>query len=331
MSRITLIDVAEHAGVSRATASMVVRETGRVSAATRERVKASMNALGYVYNRGAATLRTRRSGILGLLITDVSNPFFAAMTLGFDEAAGEGGYLMMMTDTFDDSERLARLAQSMLEHPIDALAYTPVVAGDLPYSMDTFPIPLLAVTRRSLIGAPFLGPDDVAGGRLAAEHLIEHHGYRRIVYLGGPIGAGAREDRVRGIQEVASRHLDVAIVGDIPGTTNVVGGIELADELLKSGLAFDAVVCHSDVVAFALIAALRDAEGGLPPVGIVGFDDLPSSKVFWPPVTSVGVAPEDVGRKAATWLLAALEGEKQSTDIRITPRLVIRRSCGCTA
>jgi LacI family transcriptional regulator len=329
MGRITLQDVAAHAGVSRATASMVVRDAGRISPATRQRVRESMIALGYVYHRGAATLRTRRSGIIGLIITDVSNPFFAAMTLGFDQAAGEGGYLTMMTDTFDDPERQARLAQFMLEHPIDALAYTPVVTADLAYRLENFPVPLLAVTRRSSAGAPYLGPDDVVGGRLAAEHLVVDHGYRRIVYLGGPRGAGPREDRLEGIRSVLAQNPGAAMVAEIYGTTNVEGGVQLARELQASGVDYDAVICHSDVVAYALIAALRGPNGERPTSGVMGFDNLPESDVFWPSVTSIGVGPQDMGRQAAQWLLNALDGTEARTEVRLRPELHIRRSCGC--
>jgi LacI family transcriptional regulator len=327
--RVTLQDVAAHAGVSRATASMVVRETGRVSAATRQRVRESMDELDYVYHRGAASLRTRRSGIIGLLITDVSNPFFAAMTLGFDEAAGERGYLTMMTDTFDDPERQSRLAQSMLEHPIDALAYAPVVSGDLAYHLEKFPIPILAVTRGSTAGAPFLGPDDVGGGRLAAEHLAGTHGYRRFVYLGGPRGAGPREDRLRGLRTVLAQYPGAELVAEFDGTTNVAGGIQLAAQLLALELDFDAVICHSDVVAYALLSALRREQRPIDGIGVVGFDDLPESEVYWPPVTSVGVGPQQMGRLAAEWLLRALDGDTAQAEVRMPAQLHIRSSCGC--
>jgi LacI family transcriptional regulator len=287
-----------------------------------------MVSLGYVYHRSAATLRTRRSGVIGLLTTDVSNPFFAAMTRGFEEEAAQGGYLTMMTNTLDDPDRQARLAQSMLEYPVDALAYTPVVSGDLAYPLKDFPVPILAVTRGSAAGAPYLGPDDAVGGQLAGEHLIEFHHFRRIVYLGGPRGAGPRAERLRGLNEVAARHPDVSVIAEFAGTTNVAGGIRLARELLESGLDFDAVVCHSDVVAYALLAALRQHDLGHQ-VGVVGFDGLPESELFWPPVTSVAVGPETVGRQAAKWLIAALSGVEGDSWTQITPHLEVRASCGC--
>jgi LacI family transcriptional regulator len=308
---------------------MVVRNTGRLSDQTRERVRESMDALGYVYHRGAANLRTQRSGLIGLLITDVSNPFFSAMTLGFEEAAAEGGYLTMVSDTFDDAGRQERLAQSMLEYPIDALAYTPVVSNDLAAKLTNYPVPLLAVTRQSEGGAPYLGPDDYSGGLLAGEHLVDHHSYRRLVYLGGPHGAGPREERMRGVRDAAARQPGAELVAELNGITSVAGGMRLAQELIESRIEFDAVVCHSDVVAYALLHALRQI--GRESIGVIGFDGLPESELFWPSVTSVAVGPQLLGTRAAQWLLGALAGHPGEAFTAMPAHLEIRQSCGCAS
>ncbi len=265
--------------------------------------------------------------MIGLLTTDVSNPFFAAMTRGFEEEAARDGFLTMMTNTLDDPDRQSRLAQSMLEYPVDALAYTPAVSGGHPYAITDQSVPIIAVTRSASSDQAYLGPDDKAGGRLAAEHLIGTHGYKRIVYLGGPKGAGPREDRQLGLREVAADHDGVEVVADFAGVTNVAGGIDLAQRLLTSGISFDAVVCHSDVVAFALLSALRTA-GREDTVGVIGFDALPESALFWPPVTSVGVAPDSLGAMAAHWLTATLSGSAGELQTHLEPHLEVRSSCG---
>lgn len=326
MGRVTLREVAEHAGVSRATASMVLRNTGRLSQETRDRVRRSMSELGYVYHRGAATLRTRRSGILGLLITDITNPFFSAMTLGFEEAAAAQGYMTMVTNTFDDAERQMRLTQAMLEHPVDALAYTPVMDAPSALKLDELPIPVLAVTRRPVDDTPYLTADDVTGGRLAAAHLVSFHDYRRLVYLGGPKGARPREDRIAGVRE-AIHDVGAELVGEFSGLVSIDEGIRLGRDLLDSGLRFDAVLCHSDLIAYSVLAALRTA--GRSEVGVIGFDGLAQSKVFSPPVTSVAVGPTRLGSEAADWLVHSIEGHEVDRRIEMTPHLEIRNSCGC--
>ncbi len=307
---------------------MVVRNAGRLSQETRERVRQAMSDLGYVYNRGAATLRTRRSGILGLLITDVTNPFFAAMTLGFENAAAARGYMTMVTNTFDDAERQSRLTQAMLEYPVEALAYTPVIEGASAHSPAAMPIPVLAVTRRPPDETPYLTVDDVTAGRLAAEHLVSFHSYRRLVYLGGPHGARPREDRIAGVRvAIRASRTGARLVGQFSGRVSIDEGTRMGQELLASGMTFDAVLCHSDLIAYSVLAVLQAAKRA--DVGVIGFDGLAQSKVFSPPVTSVAVGPTRLGSEAADWLLRAIEGAEVDQRIELPPHLEIRNSCGC--
>ncbi|OZM76918.1 LacI family DNA-binding transcriptional regulator [Pseudonocardia sp. MH-G8] len=202
MKRVTLADVARDAGVSVSAASLAMRGVGRISDETRERVLRSMHDLGYVYHRGAATLRTRKGSVIGLVVTDISNPFFSAMTLGFEEVLGDAGYMTLVT-TFDDPRRHDELVRAMLEHPVDALAYVPVVGGDLAFAAEhATPTRALALTRQPGVDVPCLAVDDRLGGRLAARHVVDVHGRRRIAYLGGPADASPRHDRVNGILDV---------------------------------------------------------------------------------------------------------------------------------
>ncbi|MBT2568177.1 LacI family DNA-binding transcriptional regulator [Arthrobacter sp. ISL-85] len=321
----TLQDVAEHAGVSRAAASMVVRGTGRLSDGTRKRVRQSMETLGYVYHRGAATLRTNRSGLLGLVLTDISNPFFSSMALGFEEVAAAAGFMTMVTSTYDEADRQDRVVQTMREYPVDGLAYAPSL-GSIAPSMS---VPTLAITRRSQDGSPSLRLEEVKGGFLAADHMATVHGARKFVYLGGPEGAVPGEERVEGVKQALSGFAGAQLVGVLRGKTSAQGGIELADRLLSTNLSFDAVLCHSDVIAYALLHALRTEQPGRDPVGVIGFDGLPESALFNPAVTSVAVGPEEMGRRAAQWLLDALDGNVQSPLAPMEPHLEVRGSCGC--
>lgn len=289
-----------------------------------------MQELGYVYHRGAATLRTNQSGLLGLLLTDVSNPFFSAMTLGFEEVASESGFMTMVTNTFDEPARQKRLVRAMLEYPVDGFAYTPAVGGEeslvLSAGMD---VPILAITRKSLTDVPSLVPDDIQGGALAAEHLVEVHSVRRLVYLGGPEKAGPRHDRIAGVERALARYPGAALIREFPGETSIRSGMSLASQLLGSGIRFDAVICHSDVIAFALLHALGNRDLAENFVSVVGFDGLPESQVFSPSVTSVAVGPEALGGRAATWVLSRLQGGAP-VDIGPMPmHLEVRASCGC--
>lgn len=330
MRRVTLNDVAAHAGVSRSAASLAVRGTGRLSDDTRRRVKDAMAELGYVYHRGAATLRTQKSSIVGLIVTDVSNPFFAAMSLGFEQHLNAVGYLTVLTNTFDDPARFHALVRTMQEHPVDALVYVPVSGADLAFAMAPEGLPALAVTREPSVDAPFLGPDDHVGGALAAAHLIEVHGRRRFVYLGGPATAGPRSRRLDGVLSVINQTPGADLVLQIPGVTSIESGVALTHELLRSGVEFDAVICHSDVIAFAACHVFREHSIRVPSdVGMVGFDGLAEGAVSEPTISSVSAGPAHVGQRAATWVLDALSGGEHAHRELIRPVLEIRSSCGC--
>lgn len=332
MRRVTLKDVAKRAGVSLSAASLVVRGTGRLSEDTRQRVLTVIDDLGYVYHRGAATLRTQKSSVIGFVVTNVSNPFFAEMALGLERTLSGSGYLTVLTNTFDNAERFDHVARTMLEYPVDALVYVPVAGGDLTFAEGGLAVgvPALAVTRQPDGALPFLGPDDRHGGRLIASHLIDVHGRRRLVYLGGPATAGPRSQRVESVMDVVAAHPDTELVAQFPGETSIESGIELAGQLLAAGLDFDAVVCHSDVVAFALCHALRGRGVSVPErVSVVGFDGLAEGAVFEPSLTTVSAAPADLGRRAAEWVMAAVDERNQPRRTVVEPVLVVRRSCGC--
>lgn len=326
MARVTLQDVAADAGVSRAAASMVVRGTGRLSEQTRERVRQSMEKLGYIYNRNAAALRSRRSWTLGFIVTDFSNPFFSSIALEFERAASAAGYMTLISNSFDEPDQQGGLITTMLESPVAGLAYVPAL-GAGPVDL---PIPTLALTRPSAGGGPALSSDAFSAGELAAEHLAAVHGFSRIAYLGGAEDAEPTRMRIAGVKAALDRHPGSSLVAVVHGHSSIDGGARLADALLGSDVEFDAVICHTDAIAYGLLRALHDSAGGLGRVGVIGFDGLAASAVFIPSVTSVSVGKVDVGRMAAEWLIRAIDDGALEGPATLTPYLEVRESCGCS-
>ncbi|WP_114856206.1 LacI family DNA-binding transcriptional regulator [Brachybacterium sp. YJGR34] len=329
MKRITLADVAAHAGVSRTAASLAVRGTGRLSEDTRRRIKASMDELGYTYHRGAASLRTQSTSLVGLVVTDLSNPFFAEMALGFEATLSEADMVTIISSTRDSAARFTRLGRALLEHPVEALVYVPVTGGP----EDPFPgerTPALAATRDPGTEVPFLGVDDRLGGYVAARHLLEVHGRRRVVYLGGPEGAGVRGLRLEGVRRAVDETDGAELIVQVPGVTSVASGEAIVRRYLETGHDADAVICHSDLVAFAACRGLRERGARVPEdVSVVGFDGLDLGRVFDPPLTSVSADPAGIGRRCAQWVLASLRGEDVPVRTLVEPELIVRRSCGC--
>ena len=330
VKRVTLKDVAQRAGVTAAAASLAMSGKGRISPETRDRIQRAMEELGYVYHRGAASLRTQKSSIVGLLVTDISNPFFSNMTVGFEEQLGQDGYLTVLANTFDDPGRQSELLRVLTEQSVDAVVYVPAMGGDSSFAVPgKTNNPALAVTRRQRPDVPYLGPDDRAGGRLAAQHVVQVHGRKRLVYLGGPSGAWTREERLTGVSEYINGMGEVSLAAEFSGRTSIGSGLELANRLMDAGKEFDAVICHSDVVAFSFIRAYLDRGGGpLADISVIGFDGLPESAVYNPPLTTVSVGPEELGRRAARLIQELINGQEVGVEL-MPPVLQVRDSCGC--
>jgi LacI family transcriptional regulator len=334
VARITLTDVAADAGVSKATVSLVLRESPLVAAATRARVQASMARLGYVYHRGAASLRSRRSHTVGLLVTEVSNPFFAEFTVGAEAALAAAGIIVLLGHNYESTSKQASLIHVMQEYGVDGLLLTPAhltTAADLAPLLAA-EVPHVLVTRYVEGHAvPYVGADNVAGARLVTEHVIGH-GAKRVAFLGGPEPSSARIDRRRGVEAAIagqSRRLPKAV--DVPTPATRQAGFDAAAKLLSTRHRPDAIVCFNDVVAFGVMLACE--RHGLKvgsDIMVTGFDDITEAALQHPGLTTVGLNPRDLGRRAAQLLLQQIDdpGRKLPDDV-FDPPLVVRGSCGC--
>ncbi|WP_165368024.1 LacI family DNA-binding transcriptional regulator [Phytoactinopolyspora endophytica] len=332
----TLTDVAAHASVSRATASLVLRESPLVAENTRQRVLASVEALGYVYNRGAASLRMRRTNTVGLVISGLANPFFADLTEGVEEELRPAGYVVLLANTFDDPVHQDTLIRSMMEHQIDGLLIVAAVdsESDFVAPLRDMGVPHMLATRRIRgVEGSYVGPDDDAGARLATQHLLDH-GARQIAYFGGPEHGVARIDRVAGMAALLEENtLEPELTWTVPSRVSSSEGYALASKLLKRHPPPEAVICHSDAIAFGLMRALRDADVEIGSAcRVIGYDDIEHAQAWSPSLTSVSVAARTMGRRAARMLVERIEtrGAAPDESLVLRPSLVVRESCGCT-
>lgn len=331
MARVTLSDVAKRAGVSRATASLVLRETGSLSDETRARVRESMSELGYVYHRAAAAMRAGRTQSIGLLVPDVSNGFTAEMTVAIERTFAEAGHVTLIANSLEDAARQDLLVRSMLERNVDGLIVMPAV-GTADASLERLAdvaLPVLIATRRiGATGLSFAGIDNLTGGRLAARHLVEH-GVRTIAYIGGEHGLAPRHDRLLGAREVLAPS-QAEVVLDLPGPASGQWALEVANELVTADDVPEAMICHNDIIAFGVFRALRErgfSREELPRV--VSYDEVPAAALWEPPLTTVGARGRDVGASCAEALLARIAGG-EAEAVLVAPHLVVRESCGCS-
>jgi LacI family transcriptional regulator len=206
MARTTLMDVARHCGVSRATVSLVLNDSPLVADQTAKRVRQAMSELGYVYNRAAAALRTQRSDAVGVVMTQITNPYFAEFAAGLQDVLTESGTVPLLAVSGEDRELQHRLVTSLVERAVDGIVLIPAhgtKAADLPDLLGT---PLVLMARRLPdVDVDYVGAENREGGYAAAEHLYSH-GCRKITFVGGYLDASAREERAGGVSAFLIDH-----------------------------------------------------------------------------------------------------------------------------
>lgn len=329
--RVTLQDVAAHAGVSRSTVSLVLRDSPLVAAETRERVTGSMAALGYVYNRGAATMRGGRTRTIGLLVCEITNPFFAELTAGVDQVMDAAGCATFLANTGESPDKQERVLQRMREHGVDGVILCPAAGtpAALVQRMRDWGLPCVQALRHlSARDGDYAGSDYRLGMELMTEHLVRL-GHQRIALVGGTLNHSAWADRRAGFAAALKRHgLPADIVLRIPLTRRA--GMEAAAALLARPERPTAAIAFNDIVAIGLMLGLSDR--GVQPgrdFAVAGFDDVPEAAMARPALTTVATQPFQIGGEAASLLLRRIADPHGAPERVIVPtRLIIRESCG---
>jgi len=326
--RATIRDVAESAGVSVGTASKALNGQGKLRAETRERVMRVAEQLGFAPNALAQALLAGRSFTVGLITTDSFGRFSIPVMLGAEDALGTGQVSVFMCDARDDPDRERRYVEMLGARRVDGLLVAGRRIEPRPPVQAPPGIPVVyAMTQPDGGGAAAVLPDDEGGGRAAAAHLLAI-GRRRIAHVAGPRRFLAARLRARGFA-AALADAGVTPSGEIRfGEWTEHWGREAAGLLLASRP--DAIFCGSDQIARGVTDTLRAVGRRVPDdVAIVGFDNwLPMAMGALPPLTSVDPCLEEVGRMAATRLLAAIGGERADDVHRVPARLEIRESTG---
>ena len=325
-------DVARVAGVSHQTVSRVLNDHPNVRAETRERVLEAIAELGYRRNSAARALVTRRSGVLGVVM--ISEPEFGPTStiIALESAAHEAGYSVSFTTLPNSSiEQITRVFEHFFALGAEGVAViaplTSVAETIRPFALQ---VPVVTIAAGQPAGQEFhpIAVDQLLGARLATRYLIEQ-GHREIVHVRGPQDWFDAQQRYLGWRtELEDAGIDVPTPVDADWSG--ARGFEVGRALVREGLP-SAVFAANDQLALGMLRAF--AEGGVDvpgDVSVVGFDDIPGSAYFSPPLTTVRQEFDQLGRKAIGMLLAAIDGEPLD-HTPIPPRLVVRASTGPAA
>lgn len=326
---ISLKDVALRAGVSSGTVSNVLNRPERVRPETVERVNSAIHELGYVPNAAARQLRAGQSRSLALIVLDVGNPFFTDLARGAERAAADAGLSILLANSDESAEREDRYLDLFETQRVAGVLISPV-SEDLPrlHRLRSRDIPVVLVDRVAKGGNfPSVSVDDVAGGRIATEHLLDI-GRSRIAFVGGPLRIRQVADRYRGACDAvaAAGHGSIEYIetGALTLDAGRDAGAGLAAAVKQRR--FDAIFAANDLIALGVQQSLLGAAAPVTipgDVALVGYDDISFAAAAVVPVTSVRQPRELIGSTAVELLVANSEGDSQ---VIFQPELVVRES-----
>jgi len=320
--------------VSTATVSRVINGAGQVSAARRERVLQVVRQHNFIPNANARSLATGRSKIIGLVIYDITNPFFPELVQAADVAARVIGYSILLGSAAHDEHRALHYLDLMVDRRVDGMIIASSELSKASWaSLAASPVPIVIVNADSRDQIVSLVTSDNEGGaRLAAQHLLDL-GHRRIAYIRGAETFTADVPRLTGFRAACrDAGLPESDTPELQGDGQFGGGERATADLLRAGPAVTAIACYNDVTAIGALRALRAAGVRVPAdMSVIGCDDIAAASWVVPALTTVAQQKAEMGRIAVERLSAMVDHPELAARPEITrlPMLLqVRESTG---
>ena len=330
MKYITLKMVAESAGVSVNTASRAINNKQDINLETKKRISQIAKELGYIRNAAAVALRTKKTGTIGVVIADNSNPFYAEVLNGIEVAAREKNYHIILANTQRDYRKEEEAINLLRAKRVDGLLIAPVQDrdDDIKNLLDAN-IPFVVVGRdfeNIEIDAVF--NDEVKGGFLATEYLIKK-GHKRIALIDGFLYKSPAKGRLEGYKKALNKYrisLDELLVS--VGDINIEDGYERTKQMLEKKLDFTAIFAYNDMMAFGSMQAIKEKGLRIPEdIGLVGYDDISFSSLMSPSLTTIRLNKQELGIESVKLLLSRINGNrKKAKKIMLDVELIVRKT-----
>ncbi len=332
MTRPTLRSIAEKLGVSAATVSLAMRDSEKISSATRSRVKAALVNEGYVYQRTAAGLRTSRTNTVGVIVNNVSDPFFSTLLASLEDALAKTGRSVFLCNTHESVARQAEFIVKMSEYNADGIVVSPALGStpeDFHPARGATP-PLVFVSRTMFdLDFDYVVNDDYEATVLPMKRLLSL-GHRRIAFVGGDPSLSGFQERIRGYRaalENASIDYDGTLVR--PSVPTRMAGFQAARWIAERTPRPTAAIGYNDAIALGLSAGLQ-REGLVPGrnFALIGHEDVEEASLANPPLSVTTVSRDEMGRQAASALLERIEDpDAPPRRIVLKTKLIVRESC----
>lgn len=334
---ITIADIAKEAGVSRATVSGVLNNNPNVSAKTRDRVSAIIEKYKFTPNAVARALALQHTGLIGLIIKDISNPLYSKISLGVEQVCEKEGYSVIIGNTHTDIEREVAYMDLLKQRRVDGLIIFPVqkrIRIDHLLELAQKKLPFVLLADVPGIDADLVRCDDEGGAFRAVQRFIRS-GRTNLVYVSGPDEFLASDRRLKGFRRALEKNglpFDASRV--VQSGWRLTDGYKTGLRLAHSSKPLpDGIFCYNDPVATGLMRALFENNISAPQdVGIIGFDDDVVSEFLKPGLSTVAQPALEIGRAAAVRLLSHIRSNNENwkPEKRYLPtKVVIRESCGC--
>jgi DNA-binding LacI/PurR family transcriptional regulator len=321
--------VAERAKVSIATVSRTINRNPTVNPKMAKRVWEAIRELGYYPNTQARALGSGRSGIFGLIVSDITNPFFAELIQGFEDVAVESGYEILVSSTNYDPRRMELCIRRMLERKAEGVAVM-TFGIDQPIfeRLIERKVPLVFVDAGpDRPGISLLKVDYHNGIRQGVQHLAAL-GHRRIAFISGPPDLHSAQSRVSAFtRSLTECGIAVEPGWIVPGNHILEGGMTAAEKLLSVDQRPTAIMCSNDMTAMGVLHhAYRSGLRVPKDLSLIGYDDIQMARVVIPPLTSIRMSRTDLAKTAVYALRAHVEGRVQEREYKIDTQLVVRES-----
>ena len=325
-------DIAKILGVSRQTVSAVLNDKDWVSKDTRDRVMKAIREHNYAPNQHAVSLTGKSTKLLGVVLRDISNPFYTQIAMGIENVARSKGYSILYHNTFENHEYEVDAVRSLISFRVSGIIISPIQLG----------VDLSHMQRVTSLGIPVVSIDKLPGIKCHSISFADHDaaykatcyladkGHKDIAFIKGPASASSAKERLAGFQDCIKKQNLTSKPGRLidPGTTELQRHEAIFSLLKNHKDRPSAIFCFNDLLAVSVYKAAHELQIRIPQeLSVVGFDDISIASLLGPPLTTVRTDSYKVGVEAAEMIMKDLQGkDTEFKDIRHTPQLVERSS-----
>jgi len=326
--KVTIKDVAKKANVSITTVSRVINKIeGYTNEETKKRILKVIEELDYKPNALARSLVTKRTKTIGLILPDISNPFFPSIAKSVEDLVNELGYNLILCNSYDDTEKEANYINVLKEKCVDGILLSSKQTKDK-YDIYKDDIPMVFIDRKPEVEVKYgVFVDNYNGAYNATKHLIDL-GHRSIACITGPKNINTTIERLRGYKDaLIDNHIECDETIIKSNDYAIEGGYEAAKDLIKNHN-ITAIFTHDDLMACGVYKAAKELSYKIPDdISVVGFDDITLVEFLDPPLTTIKQPTEDIGKVSVEILMDLIENNKiQGKIISLDTELIVRES-----